>query len=252
MKSLVVIPFVIPLVAFLIIKRRVNKSLLALSVAAIVIAYIIIEPYRMYSLFDPNFKSSPKYILQSLYDAYILNKQVGLVQETDSEFFLLAFFGRTNNLVEAAKAIDYNNKVGLDKTDPDFRNNLLLVPFHAIIPRFIWKDKPLQDIGLWFTRKVWGYDFFSSTSVTPFGFLYFAGGNAFVIIFFLMFGIMQNALIRFVDLGSGGIIVFIGLLSTVVLFDHAVNSIFISWIRLYPILILLQYFVFKGIVSYSK
>ncbi len=245
MKVLVVVPFVIPLVAYLILKRRIKKTLLALSIAAIVIAYIIIEPFRMLSLLDPNFKSNPKYILQTLYDAYILNKQIGIVKETDTEFFLLAFFGRTNYLVEAAMAIEYNDKVGLNEHDPDFTNRLFLAPVHAVTPRFIWKDKPLENIGLWFTQKVWGYDFYSSTAVTPFGFLYFAGGNVLIIVFFFIFGIMQNALLRFVDLGAGGIIVFIGLLSSVVSIDHVVNSIFVSWIRLYPMLVLLQYFTFQ-------
>ncbi len=246
MKVLVVVPFVIPFVAFLILKRQIKKSLLALSLSAVVIAYIIIEPFRMLSFLDPNFKSNPKYILQTLYDAYILNKQVGIIKETDTEFFLFAILGRGNYLVEAAMAIDYDNRVGLNEYDPDFANRLLLAPLHAITPRFIWKDKPLENIGLWFTQKVWGYDFYSSTAVTPFGFLYFAGGNFLIILFFFIFGIMQNALLRFIDLGPGGIIIFIGLLSSLVLIDHAVNSIFVSWIRLFPVLILLQYFTFKN------
>jgi len=245
MKSLVVMPFVIPMVAFFILKRKIKKSLLALSVAAIVIAYIIIEPFRILRFMDPNFQSSPKYIIQTLYDAYILNKQVGLGEAKDTEFFLFAFLSRNNYMIEAAMAIDYENNVGLNEHDPDFLSRLYFAPLHAVVPRFIWAGKPFENTGIWFTHRVLGFDFDSSTGFTPFGFLYFAGGMPLIVLFFFIFGIMQNALFRFLELGSGGMIIFLGLLSTVVLIDTSVNGIFVAWIRYYPLLILIQYFTFK-------
>jgi len=245
MKSLVVIPFVIPFVAYLVLKKRIKKSFLVLAIAAIVTAYIIIEPFRILRNMDPNFQSSPKYILQTMYDAYYLNEEVGLIKETDTEFFLFAFFGRNNYIIDAAKAIDYEDKVGLNRNDPDFSNRLFSIPLQAVLPRFIWVDKPLENIGLWFTQKVYGRNYYSSTAMSPFGFLYFAGGNFLIIVIFFIFGVMQNALFRFIELGSGGLIIFIGLLSSVVLIDSAVNTIFVEWIRLFPMLILLQYITFK-------
>jgi len=245
MKSLVVMPFIIPLVAFFVLKRKIKKYYLGLAVIAIVVAYIIIEPFRILRNMDPNFKSTPKYILQTLYDAYILNKQIGLIQETDTEFFLFAFLSRNNYIMDAAKAIDYKDRVGLKEDDPDFSNRLLSIPMQAVIPRFIWSDKPLENIGLWFTQKVYGKEYYSSTAMSPFGFLYFAGGNFLIIIFFFIFGIMQNALFRFIALGSGGIIIFLGLLSSVVLIDSSVNTIFVTWFRFYPMFIILQYITFK-------
>lgn len=251
-KTLVVTPFVIPLTASLIIKRKIKKSLLVFSIAAILIAYIVIEPFRILNTMYPNLKNDPLYIIQTLYDSYFSSKQFGIVKETEADFFVFAFLSRANSIVEAAKAIEYKDRVGLDESDPDFTNRLFLAPIYAVTPRFIWKDKPLENIGMWFTKKVWGYDYYSATTVTPFGFLYFAGGNFLIIVFFFIFGIMQNALFRFVNLGPGGIIVFIGLLSSVVIIDHSVNSIFINWIRVYPMLVFLQYFVFKNKRTHSN
>lgn len=245
MKTLVIIPFVIPFLTYFILKRHIKKSLLIFAVASVILAYIIIEPFRMLSIIDPNFKSSPKYILQTLYNAYILNKQIGIIEETDTEFFLFAVLGRANYLVEAAMAMDYKDRVGLSENDPDFANRLFFAPLHAVTPRFLWKDKPMENVGLWFTRQVWGLNFYTSTAVTPFGFLYLAGGYTLIIIFFFIFGIMQNTLLRFIDFKAGGIVIFLALLPSLVLIDHVVNSIFISWIRFYPAIILLQYIVLK-------
>ncbi len=244
-KSLVVMPFIIPMVAFFILKRRVKKSLLALSIVAIVIAYILIEPFRILRHMDPNFRSTPTYIMQTFYDAYILNKQVGLGEEKDAMFFLLSILSRNNYMTEAALAIDYENIVGLNEHDPDFLERLYFAPLHAVVPRFIWAGKPIENTGLWFTHRVLGYDFDSSTGFTPFGFLYFAGGMPLIVLFFFIFGIMQNALFRFLELGSGGMIIFLGLLSTVILIDTSVNAIFVTWIRYFPLLVIIQYFTFK-------
>lgn len=245
MKSLVVMPVVIPMLAFFILKRKVKKSLLVLAVLAIAAAYIIIEPFRLLRTMDPNFQSTPKYVIQTLYNAYILNKQVIKDEEENASFFLFAVLGRNNYMVEASMAIDYENRIGLNEYDPDFLERLYFAPLHAVIPRFLWVGKPFENTGLWFTRRVIGVDYLSSTGFTPFGYLYFAGGLPFILIFFFVFGIMQNALFRFIELGSGGIIIFLGLLSTVVLIDTSVNGIFVTWIRNYPLLIILQYFTFK-------
>lgn len=245
MKSLVVLPFVVPLLAYLIIKKKINKSFLVLSAVSIIIAYIVIEPFRIMRFLDPNFRSTPQYIIQTLYDAYILNKQVGLGEEKSAEFFVFAFLSRSNYMIEAAMAIDYEKKVGLNEHDPDFLERLYLAPLHAVIPRFIWTSKPFEATGLWFTQRVQGSDVYSATGFTPFGYLNFAGGVLFIGLFFFIFGIMQNALFRFIELGSGGIIIFVGLLSSMVLIETSVNAIFVTWIRYYPLLFLMQYITFK-------
>jgi hypothetical protein len=122
---------------------------------------------------------------------------------------------------------------------------LYSVPLQTVVPRAIWTSKPEENIGQWFTQTVWGYPYRASIAMTPFGFLYFAGGIILIVPFFFLFGIMQKALFYFLKLGTGGIIIFIGLLLSIVLIDSTVNGIFVSWIRNYPILILFQYIILK-------
>jgi hypothetical protein len=103
----------------------------------------------------------------------------------------------------------------------------------------------MEDIGGWFTQKVWGWNIQSSTGMTPISFLYFAGGNLAVFIVFFIIGIMQNTLYRFLTLGAGGIIIYFGLLQSLVMIDSAVNGLFINWMRMLPALIILQSFLLR-------
>lgn len=245
MKIGLMLPFIIPIIAYYIINKRLKKIFVLYFFTSVFVAYAIIEPFRVLRDFDPNFKSTPGYILSTFTEAYSLSQAIGFAKSEFSENVLLSAFMRSNYIIEIAKAKEYDDKVGLKEGDPDFKGFLFTAPLLAYVPRALWSGKPDQRIGNWFTKEVWGWDIESSTGMTPFGFLYFAGGIPYIIIFLFIIGIMQDTLYKFYNLGAGGLIVYLGLLSTVVLIDSTVNGIFISWLRLFPILIILQYFIFK-------
>lgn len=245
MKIGLMMPFVILLFTNYLINKKLKKTYFFYFLIATALAYAIIEPFRVLRWYDPNFKSTPGYILSTFTEAYSLSQKIGLGQAEFAENVFLAAFMRTNYVIEIAKAKEYEDNVGLKDDDPDFKFNLFASPLIALVPRALWPDKPIQSLGNWFTRKVWGWDIESSTAMTPFGFLYFAGGIPFIIFFLFIVGIMQESLVKFMKLGSGGAIIFIGLLTSVVVIDSNVSGIFISWLRLFPILLFLQYFVFK-------
>lgn len=245
MKSAVVVPVLIPLLSYLIINKKIKKSLIMVSIVLVIIAYIIIEPFRILRNMDLAFKSEPVYILSTMVDSYQLNKSRALTEKWSTDPIYIQLLKRNNYVMDASKAIEFKDERGLTQKDPDFINRLLTIPAQAFIPRAFWSSKPLENIGAWFTVTVWNFDLLSSTAMSPFGFLYFAGGNLLVIIFFFIFGIMQKALFQFTRHGSGGILLFVGLLASVVMIDSAVNTIFVSWLRNYPIIIFLQYFAFK-------
>jgi len=244
MKSYVVMPALILFVSYLVVNNRINKTLLFSSVLLIVFAYIIIQPFRDFRNIDRDYKSDPAYIINTVVDAYNYKGYLtSSDQNTESIFY--SFITRMNYITDATRAIQYKDQIGLSESDPDFKDRLYSVPFQAFIPRAIWTNKPEENIGGWFNTKVWDRPAINSVAMSPFGFLYFAGGYTFVIIFFFIFGVMQKTLFNFLNLGPGGIIVFISLLSSVVLLDSSVNSIFVSWIRNLPILIILQHFMLK-------
>lgn len=245
MKSAIILPFVIIFLTYFFIHRKIKKTYAIYFIISIAVAYTIVEPFRMLRMHDPNFKSTPGYILSTFTEAYSLSKKVGFAQSELTENVFLSAFMRNNYVIEIAKAKEYNDKVGLKEDDPNFKGLLFTVPFWAYVPRAIWTSKPIPNLGGWFTQKVWGMDIISATAMTPFGFLYFAGGIPFIIIFLFIIGVMQHALFKFIELSSGGVIIYIGLLSTVVFIDSNVSGIFISWLRMFPILLVLQYIIFK-------
>lgn len=245
MKSMIMIPIVTIILTNYLINKRFKKSFILYLFVAIAFAYTIVEPFRILRWYDPNFKSTPGYILSTFTEAYSLSKEIGFGQSEFSENVFLTALMRNNYVIEIAKAKEYNDNVGLKADDPDFKAMLFTVPIMAYVPRAFWPEKPQQIIAGWFTLKVWGMDIISATAMTPFGFLYFAGGAPFIIIFLFIIGVMQDALYKFFKLGSGGVIIYVGLLSTVVLIDSNVSGIFISWLRLFPILFFMQYFLFE-------
>jgi hypothetical protein len=91
-----------------------------------------------------------------------------------------------------------------------------------------------------------GFDFYSSSAMSPFTYLNFAGGPLAVVLGFLMVGILQRGLFDGLrHFGSGGLIVLFGLLGTLVNVDSAFNTMIIGIIRYLPILVIAQYVLLK-------
>ena len=244
MKSNVVMPALILFVSYLVVNNRVNKALLLASGILIFVAYMIIQPFRDFRNMDRNYQSDPSYIINTVVDAYNYKGYL-TTGEQNTESIFYSFISRMNYITDASRAIEYKDQIGLMESDPDFADRLYTTPFQALIPRAVWTSKPEENIGNWFNTKVWNRPIGTSVAMSPFGFLYFAGGYTFVVLFFFIFGIMQKLLLNFLKFGPGGAIIFISLLSSVVLLNSSVNSIFVSWIRNLPILIILQHYMLK-------
>lgn len=158
----------------------------------------------------------------------------------------LSFLARSNLTWVGSLGIEYaaNNK--LPAGSPEFLGNILLAPAHAVVPRLLWDSKPVENIGLWYTNEVMGYDFLSSTGMSPFTYLNFAGGPLAVIVGLLIVGIIQRSLFDGLrNFGCGGMIVLFGLLGTLVNIDSAFNTFFVGLIRFIPIMVFAQYLLVK-------
>jgi hypothetical protein len=245
MKSFVIIPFVIPLLSYLIINKTVSRKYLTLTVLSFLLAYTLIEPFRVLRNIDPNFRSDPIYISETFIYAYELNQRNPFTDEYTPSSVFMKTVSRTNFIIDAARAIDYAKNFKLGEGDPDFSYRLYTIPLQAFIPRVFWENKPEENLGEWFTQKVWGWHLKISIDMTPFGFLYFAHGNTLIAFFFFIIGILQKFLFQYQEIGAGGVIIFVGLLSTFVIIDSLVNSTFISLLRGFPMLLTFQYFILK-------
>lgn len=245
MKSEIMLPFFIIAFTYYLANGRIRKSTIAFAVFAIIIAYIIVEPFRILRMTDKRFTSDPYYIFSTIVDSYEMNKRAKLVEQQSIDAILFQFFSRLEYTLTTARAIQYKDQVGLDARAQDFRERLLTIPLQAYIPRAIWSNKPLEDSGVWYSVNVWGSVETSSVAYSPIGFAYFAGGIIPLIIIFIIIGVLQKTLFNFLKLGSGGIVIYFGLLLSVVLIDSKVNTIFVSWLRNIPILFILQAILYK-------
>jgi hypothetical protein len=209
----------------------------------IVVAYLIIEPFRILITRDNSFQSSPSNITNTMLDAYELNKTQRVTTGTEDIFG--SIMSRNAYLLGAAKSIQYQDVYGLGRMDPDFFERIYTIPLQSFIPRLIWSDKPMEDIGRWYSLIVWGSTAENSVAYTPIGFLYFAGGILFIVLGFFLIGILQKTLWQFYLAGGGQLLVFLALLSTVTLIASTFNSLIIYWLRYVPIYIFLQTLILK-------
>jgi hypothetical protein len=243
MKSAVVMPLILSFITYYLVNNKFHKGFIIGGIVFITIAYVIIEPFRILKSNDPNFKSTPTNIINTMVDAYILNKSIKIVPGSESIFESIA--SRNAFLLPASRSIQYSDKIGLNSKDPDFFEKIYTIPIQTFIPRIIWSDKPVEDYGKWYSVNVFGSVETSSVAMTPMGFLYFAGGYAFIVLGFFLIGVMQKTLWQFYLAGGGQLLIFLALLNTVVLIDSAYNGMVVYWLRFLPVFIFLQYFILK-------
>lgn len=242
-KSAVVMPFIIVGVVYYSQRNRFPRWLVPAVVVGLMAAYAVIEPFRVARNEDAGFVgTSLGSIVATMTSASSINADDG----GDRASTALSIFARSNLTWVASLGIEYAANNELPAGSPAFLGDIILAPAHALIPRFLWGSKPLQNIGLWYTNQVMGLDFFSSTAMSPFTYLNFAGGPFAVILGFLMVGIFQRGLFDGLrHFGGGGLIVLFGLLGTLVNIDSAFNSFFVGIIRFLPILVVAQYVLLR-------
>ncbi len=244
MKSAVGMPIIIVGLVYYSQHNRFPRWLIPAVLVSVMAAYAVIEPFRAARNEDAGFvDTSLSSIVSTMTSASSVNADDGGERASTA----LSILARFNLTYIASLGIEYatNNKE-LPTGSPAFLGDIMLAPAHALVPRFLWESKPLQNIGLWYTNQVMGLNIYSSTGMSPFTYLNFAGGPFAVIFGFLVVGVLQRGLFDGLrHFGGGGLIVLFGLLGTLVNIDSAFNSFFISIIRFLPILVVLQYVLLR-------
>ncbi|HEY9278152.1 MAG TPA: hypothetical protein VIO87_08120 [Methylotenera sp.] len=242
MKSAVIMPFIIVGLAYYSQRNRFPRWLMPTVLVGLMTAYAIIEPFRA-AYNESSMKGDVS--VSSIVSAITTPSNTNDVSGRASTG--LSVLSRTNQTYIASLGIEYaDNYKELPQGSPAFLNNIILAPAHALIPRFLWNSKPIENNGLWYTNEVVGNDSFSSTAMSPFTYLNFAGGSLAVIVGFFVVGVTQRGLFEGLrHFGSGGVLVFFGLFGTLVNIDNSFNSFFINIIRLLPILVILQYLLLR-------
>lgn len=245
MKSAVVMPFIVVGFVYYSQQNRFPRWLLPTVVVGLMAAYAVIEPFRDARHMNKDFEgTSLSSIASTMTNASSFKTDYG--REQDST--VLKIFARSNLTYIGSLGIEYAaNHSRLPAGSPAFLSDIVLAPAHALIPRFLWAGKSMQNIGLWYTQEVIGYYYsISSTGMSPFTYLNFAGGPTAVVLGFLLVGIVQRGLfdgLRY--FGVGGLFVHFGLLGPLINIDSAFNSFFINLFRFLPILVVVQYVLLR-------
>lgn len=245
MKSAVVMPFIIVGIVYYSQRNRFPRWLIPAVVVGLMAAYAVIEPFRAVARNEGSGFVGTS--LGSIVSTMTSASSVNADDEGERASTALSILARFNLTYIASLGIEYAaNRSELPAGSPEFLSNIILAPAHALIPRFLWDSKPLETIGLWYTNQVMGLDIYSSTAMSPFTYLNFAGGPLAVILGFLMVGVLQRGLFDGLrHFGGGGLIVLFGLLGTLVNIDNSFNNFFVSLIRFLPILVVAQYVLLR-------
>jgi hypothetical protein len=242
-KSQVAMPFVIAAFCQYLKTGRVSRKWVLLFVAALTIAYAVIEPFRAARHEDDSFRSTS---FTRIFDT-MFGSATPATRPVEQAGTLVSLANRSNLTYVGSLGIEFaDSDQSLPSGSPNFLGDILMAPLHAWVPRLLWEDKPLGTLGLWYTQVVMGFDIYSSTAMGPVTYLYLAGGALGVFLGFFFIGIVQRAFFFMTQpwASTSGGVVFLGMLSTFVIVDSAFNSIVIALFRDLPLLLLLQFILF--------
>jgi hypothetical protein len=247
-KSAVLLPSLIVGLSAYAIRGRLPTLLLPSIAVGLFVAYAIIQPFREARFQEFEFDETS---VSSIIDTFVASRDAAYTQrEPDGPVAktTASLFVRVSDVASAANGIEFAERWEvLPEGSPAFLRDIVLSPLYSVIPRFIWEDKPLNDVGVWYTQVVMGEGTTSSTAMYPVTYLNFAGGVAAVVLGFLVVGLIQSALFRGVSAHRGAaLFVAICLIGSLGHVDSVYYTFFISLIRNVPLLFGLQWVLFRG------
>lgn len=266
MKINVILPLLIVVIGKSFKENKLSLKWLIISIVGMKLAFAVIVPFRAARNNTPNFyiptvSGLTRFFIHSFLFDGGGDKDLLIPTKTPQIYYnartgevilpaWLEFFTRINIVEAGAYGIEYINKYEhLPSGSPDFFTNMFLALPYAFVPRFLWKDKPLSDVGLWYTQKIMDLpESYSSTAMGIVTNLFLTGGTFMVFVGFFLIGLFQR-LIFFITQGwksSAGVLVYIGICSSITLIsEHDFTfGILIDIFRNIPILLILQYFLY--------
>lgn len=243
-KSQVAMPFVIVGISQYVRNGRLPVTWIAGFVVALVFAYGVIEPFRNAIRADGGGVRSFAQIAgamataQSRFDTEIVGGAPTWIK----------ILARSSLTADGSVGIAYKDaQESMPEGSPKFLTNMLLAPAYAWIPRIIWTEKPVGNLGLWYTRVVMRRNSFSATAAGPFTYLYFAGGIFAIPVFFGLLGVVHRAFYFLLTptVKPAGALIFFAMLQTLSNVPTALDGMLVDMFRTLPLLVLLQFALFR-------
>ena len=244
-KSAVIMPFIIVALSEYLRTGRVGRHWVMLAIFGLVVAYATIEPFRDARRADPDFKADS---LSVIADTMISAGSAGRNTATEKASLVLAVASRSNLSYIGSFGIQFSDDhPELASGSPQFLKNIFWAPIYAWVPRIILPSKPLGNLGLWYTQVVMGKASFSATAMSPFTYLYLAGGAVAVFLGFFFLGAVQRVVFFLLDpaVSAAGGVVFLAVLATISVIGSSFDGLVLSLCREIPLLIVLQFLLFS-------
>lgn len=243
-KSQVVFPLVLVGLLHYLIKGRVSIRLLVSVAAGLAVAYAVIEPFRRARYLDENFDGRSLAAIISVMTSASATKPTSVA----STPLVVTIAERLNYTGVGSLGLDYADKGHTDATDPEFLKDILLAPVYAVVPRFLWKDKPIRDDGLWYNQVVQGNTHSSFSMMGQVTYLYFAGGYLAVVLGFFIAGCLQRIIFFLLRpwQSAGAALVFVANLGVLSLATTLFSGVLANLCRELPLLILIMFLVFRS------
>ncbi len=219
----------------------------ALLPVAFIAAYAVIQPLRAARYEETGFRGTS---LTSIAETVLAAAVTGQGETLDSEQAgtALQFLSRTTMTYIASLGIEFADTRPLPEGSPAFMQDIFLAPLYAVIPRALWESKEGSRHGLWYRNEVMEIaGETTSVGMSPFTYLYFAGGGLAVALGFIAVGIIQRVWAeRFLVSGTAGaIIVFLVGIRLLAIPDSVFYSMIVDLLRFVPAAVILQYVTFR-------
>jgi len=243
-KSNVIMPYIIVQIIRYFCTGVISiKSFIILPVL-FTLAYGIIEPFRL----DKNNAVGTVFSLTDIVDSMAKNANLSSESDKEKAPMLFNLFYRFNYTFVGAEGVSFADAYEeLPVGSPDFLTDILVAPFYALIPRFLWEEKRIDDLGLWYTHEVLGVKHNTFTAMGPITHLYFAGGLVGVALGFFCIGILQRVFLTAIRpwFRADRSVVFFGMLGVLSVGEYQINSIVVSLFRDLPLLLIIVSVVYK-------
>lgn len=214
---------------------------------ALFAAYAVIEPFRAARYEETAFRgTSLTSIVETMVAAAVAEKAETV--DVAKAGVALQLLSRLTTTQIASLGIEFADTRPLPEGSPAFLQDIFLAPFYAVIPRALWESKELSRHGLWYRNEVMGIEGeTSAVGMSPFTYLYVAGGGIAVAFGFLVFGIVQRAWAEqfLAPSAAGAMIVFLLGVRVLAVPDSVFYSSIVDFLRIVPIALVLQYVLLK-------
>ena len=243
MKSSVVMPVVLVGICYYYCNNKLNMKLVPIAIILLLLAYTVIEPFRAARYEDKSFTNTS---LASIVTTFINSISESVGPETNrtniSEASApLAILARSSMVYISSLGVEFKDTGQLPDNSPAFLKDIILSPLYAVVPRALWGGKESSRHGQWYVQEVMGFHENNTTSVgmSPFTYLYFAGGWLAVFLGFFFVGIVQRV-VAITLLENGGV-VYLMILTNLVGIDSVFYTFIVDSLRI--ILIIAVFFM---------